>query len=182
MIVLNDFDLSKESFDIKPELKVSKIINEHSDKVYTNKNGLDPYDYDLNCFNKESGQHIGFVEVEVSNYKLLDGKKWKHSFLKRKVYEWDKERFCFTDNLRKYYEQTVYIKFNCNFGLTDCICCDISTIKNFNEERQEKTGRVKQDLFFRTEKFDKRVAVGIGNCIRYIEHKFIDFNKLDNWM
>jgi len=52
VIHLNDFNLSNESFDIEPELIVSKIINERSKVIYTNKNTLDPYGYDLNCFNK----------------------------------------------------------------------------------------------------------------------------------
>jgi len=176
------FNIDNESFDIKDEIKVSEILNSHSDKFFTNKNMLDPYDFDLNCFNKKNEEHIGFIEVEISNYDKLEGIGWEHSFLKRKIYEWDWEKKCYTDKLRKYYEQTVYIKFNKNLGLTDCICCDINTIKNFREDVQEKTGNDRQDKVFRTSKYDKRVAVGIGNCIEYIERKFIEFNKLDSWM
>ena len=181
-MTLNDFKLDNESYDISPELKVSKIINEHSDLIYTRKNALDPYNYDLHCFELDTEQHLGYIEVEVSNYERLGGKNWKHSFLKRKIYEWDGIQNCFSDKFKMYYEQTVYIKFNKNFGLTDCICSDILTISNFSEELQPKTGKIRKDLVYRTNKYDRRVAVGIGDCIRYIEHKFINFNKLDKWM
>ena len=179
---MNDSDINNESFNIKPELKVSKIINDHSDKIYTNKNMLDPYDFDINCFCKSNNKHVGFIEVEVSNHKKLDGLKWNHSFLKRKIYEWDNKQYCYTTILRKYYEQTIYIKFNNDLGLTDCICCDINTIKNFKEVLIDKTKSDRMNWTFRTSKFDKRVPVGIGKCIEYIEQKFINFDKLDSWM
>ena len=179
---LNDFNLDNESFDITNELKVSEIINNNSDKVYTKKNDEDKYGYDLKCFNIENDEFLGFIEVEVSHHELLDGKTWKHSFLMRKILEFDNIRNIFTNKLKENYEKTVYIKFNNFLGLGDCICCDILTIRNFNETIQEKTKTVRQNKVFRTNKNDRRVAKGITDCIKYIEEYFICNKRLDNWM
>lgn len=169
---LNEFDIYKESFNIKPELKVSKIINEHSKKIYTRKNMLNPYDYDLHCFD-EKNNFLGYIEVEVSNHEILGrkGTSWQHSFLMRKVLVWNENQY-HDQILRDNADKTVYIKFNKNCGLLDCICCCMEDITCFNPEWQKKTGNTRQDLVFRTNQNNPRVAKGIDNCIEYIENFF----------
>jgi len=168
---LNEFDINNESYDIEPELKVSDIINKHSEKIDTEKNSYDPYGYDLRVFDKSYGYDLGFIEVEHSNYEKLSGKNWYHSFLMRKVFEWNDNQY--TDQiLKENAGDTVYIKFNRKYGLDDCICCCIKDITYFDPEWQRKTGNTRQDLVFRTNQNNPHVSKGIKNCIEYIEKFF----------
>ena len=64
----------------------------------------------------------------------------------------------------------------------DCICCDILTIRNFNDDIQEKTKKLRKNKVFRTNKNDPRVAKGIEQCMEYIHEYFIFNKRLDNWM
>lgn len=171
-----NFDIKDESFDIFPELEVSRIINNNSNKIYTNKNYDNPYSYDLMVFDKELNLHIGFIEVEKSNYTFLGGKNWYHSFLKRKILIWDNINNCFSNILKDDADKTIYFKFNRNYGFNDCICCDINTISQFPSDYQNKTEKDYQNMVFRTIIEDKRVKVGLDNCIRYIENFFIGRN------
>jgi len=170
---LNDFNLNNESFDIEPELIVSKIINERSEVIYTNKNTLDPYGYDLNCFNKINNNFVGYVEVERSKHKILGrkGTNWKHSFLMRKILVYNENQY-HDQILKDNADKTIYIKFNKNYGLDDCICCCIEDITFFDSEWQRKTGDVRKDLVFRTSQYNSKVAKGIDNCIIYIDKFF----------
>ena len=168
---LNEFNINKESFDIKPEIIVSKIINEHSKEIYTEKNMLNPYDYDLHCFDKKKN-FLGYIEVEVSNHKRLSGANWQHSFLARKVLKYDKDKGYVDWELRDNADKTIYIKFNKYFGLVDCICCSIESITYFDSDLEYKTGDERKDLVFRTHQDNPRVAKGIKKCIEYIERFF----------
>lgn len=167
-----NFDLNKESFDIEPEIIVSNILNEYSNWIFTEKNFDDPYGYDLRVIDKNYGIDLGFIEVEKSNYNKLSGKNWEHSFLKRKICEYDKINKCFLNNLKENAEQTIYIKFNRNFSLDDCICCDMKTISQFTSDYQMKTNNNYYNGVFRTTMDDKRVKIGINDCIGFIEKFF----------
>lgn len=167
-----EFDLGNESYDIHRELEVSRIINDYSDKIYTNKNYDDMYDYDLIAKDKQLDMFLGFIEVEVSNYNYLGGINWQHSFLKRKVCEYNKNNNCFTNRLKDNAYKTIYIKFNKNLGLSDCICCDMKTIIQFPSDYQNKTNTNYRNCVFRTTLDDNRVKIGINKCIKYIENYF----------
>jgi hypothetical protein len=164
-----NFNLDDESYNTKREHEVSRIINNHSDKIYTYKNYDDMYDYDLVVKDKELDIFLGFIEVEVSNYNYLGGLKWYHSFLKRKVLEFDRINNCFTNRLKDNAYKTIYIKFNKSLGLTDCICCDMKTISELPSDYQDKTNTNYRNCVFRTTVDDERVKVGIDSCIKYIE-------------
>lgn len=163
-----NYNFDNENYDIHPELKVSRIINDYSDKIYTNKNYDDMYDYDLIVKDKELDMFLGFIEVEHSNYEYLGGKNWYHSFLKRKIYEGNKI-IGLTNRLKNNALKTIYIKFNKNFGLKDCICCDMKTISEFSSDYLRKTNWDYNNSLFRTTTDDERVKVGIDNCIKFIE-------------
>jgi len=171
---LNEFNLNEESFDITPELIVSKIINDRSKIIYTNKNILDPYGYDLNCFNKINNVFLGYIEVEKSKHNFLGKKdtKWKHSFLARKVLIYDLINGFKDYKLKENADKTIYIKFNKNYGLNDCICCSIESITYFNTDWEFKTDNDRQNLVFRTNQNNPNVAKGINNCIKYIDNFF----------
>lgn len=182
---MKEFDINNESYDIEPELIVSDIINKHSELITTEKNEIDPYEYDLRVFQKypiigsmlkRYGYELGYIEVERSNYEYLGGKNWYHSFLMRKVFEWNDNQY-HDQILKDKSEETVYIKFNHNYGLDDCICCCIEDITRFNPEWQRKTGNPRQDLVLRTNQNNSHVAKGIENCIDYIENFFFNGGK-----
>ena len=168
---MSDFDINKESYDILPELVVSKIINTHTKKFYTRKNKLKPYEYDLKCYKNITHDFIGYIEVEHSNHEQLSGENWYHSFLMRKIFEWNDNQY-YDQILKPNADKTVYIKFNKYYGFDDCICCCIEDITRFNPERQNKTGDSRLDLVLRTDKYNPHVAKGIMNCIDYIEKFF----------
>jgi len=168
---MSDFNINNESFDIDDENKISKIINKHSNKIYTNKNMLNPFDYDLNCFNKKTNEFLGYIEVERSNYTFLGGKNWYHSFLMRKIYIYNENQY-YDQVLKENSDKTIYLKFNHNYGLDDCICCCIEDITYFDPEWQRKTEDIRKNLVLRTNQNNPRVAKGIKNCIEYIEKFF----------
>lgn len=168
-----EFDLDKESFDIDSEVTVSKMINEYSSDITTEKNYYDPYGYDLRVFDRRYGYDLGFIEVEVSNYEKLGGKKWEHSFLQRKVFVFDNESKTFTDQLKENAYETIYIKFNRDYGLDDCICCKITDIATFRKRSQEKTKKVYNNAVLRTDITNPHVIIGINNCIEYMEEFFL---------
>ena len=164
-----NYNFDDETYDTNREHEASRIINKHSNKIYTYKNYDDMYDYDLIVKDIELDISLGFIEIEVSNYKYLGGRNWYHSFLKRKILEFDRNNNCFTGRLKDNAFKTIYMKFNNNLGLKDCICCDMNTISQFPSDYQNKTDRNYNNCVFRTTMDDKRVKVGINNCIRYIE-------------
>ena len=168
-----NFNLNNESFSIEPELEISRIINNHSNKIYTIKNYDDMYDYDLVVKDKELNIFLGFIEIEKSNYNYLGGKNWYHSFLKRKIFEFDRINNCFTNRLKDNAYKTIYFKVNKNFGLNDCICCDMKTLSHFPIDYQNKTDKDYNNLVVRTTMDDKRVKIGINECIDYMEKFFI---------
>jgi len=174
------FNINKESYDIHRELEVSRIINNHSNKIYTNKNYDDMYGYDLIVKDKELDLFLGFIEIEISNYNYLGGKNWYHSFLKRKVNNFDRTFNVFTDELKKHADRTIYIKFNKNLGLKDCICCDMRTISTFQSDYQDKTNSFYKNCVYRTTMDDKRVKVGIDDCIKYIEEYLLKYRYVQD--
>ena len=164
--------IDDEDYYPDDEHEISRIINKYSEKIYTYKNYDDMYDYDLFVKDKELDIFLGFIECERSNYIYLSGKNWYHSFLKRKVLEFDRDNNCFTNRLKDNAYKTIYIKFNKNYGLNDCICCDMKTISELPSDYQNKTDNVYNNCVFRTITDDNRVKVGINNCIKYIEEFF----------
>lgn len=171
---LMEFRLDNETFDIETEITVSKIINDYSSDITTEKNYPDPYGYDLRVFDRKYGYDLGFIEVEVSNYEKLEGKKWEHSFLKRKIFDFDKVTNTFTDQLKEKAYETIYIKFNRNYGLDDCICCKVTDIATFHNRTQDKTNRVYNNAVLRTDTTNPLVIIGINNCIEYMEEFFLN--------
>ncbi|MBD3155364.1 MAG: hypothetical protein GF368_01785 [Candidatus Aenigmarchaeota archaeon] len=171
------YNFDDESFDTNREHEISRIINNHSDKIYTYKNYDDMYDYDLIVKDKELDMFLGYIEVEVSNYEFLGGRNWYHSFLKRKVLKFCDD--CFIDELKDNALKTIYIKFNKNFGLDDCICCDMKTISRLPSDYQNKTNSNYRNCLFRTTIDDKRIKVGINECIKYIEDYLLFFRVVN---
>jgi len=169
---LNDFNIDNESFDIEPELIISEIINNHSNHIFTEKNVENPFGYDLKVYDRLYG-FTGYIECEHSHHEKLDGNNWEHSFLKRKILNYDKINRCFTNNLREDSDITIYIKFNNNFGLDDCICCYIPTIIQFRDAVHLKTKDEYRRGLYRTDKNDVRVPKGIDDCIKYLHKYFI---------
>ena len=91
----------------------------------------------------------------------------------RKIFEWNENQY-HDQILKNHAGETIYIKFNKNYGLSDCICCSIESITHFYPEWQHKTGNPRQDLVLRTEQNNPHVAKGIKNCIEYMEKFFIN--------
>ena len=169
---MRDFNLDNESFNTKIEHEISRIINNYSKKIYTYKNYDDMYNYDLIVKDKKDDMFLGFIELEVSNYNYLGGKNWYHSFLKRKILDYDYDNNCFSNRLKDNAFKTIYMKFNKNLGLGDCICCDLKTISEFQSDYQNKTNSNYRNCVFRTLMDDERVKIGIDSCIEYIEKFF----------
>jgi hypothetical protein len=169
------FDLKKETYDIEPELIMSKKINNHSDKIYTKKNMLNPFDYDLCCFDKKTNTFLGYVECEHSNYNKLGsaGSNWKHSFLQRKIFVYEKNGIGFKNQIMKdNSDKTVYFKMSNIYSLDDCICCSLVDITFFDSDIETKTGNDYNDWVLRTSMDNPKVARGIYECIKYIENYF----------
>jgi hypothetical protein len=169
-----DFDLKKETYDIEPELNMSEIINSYSDKIYTKKNRLNPYDYDLCCYDKKNNRFLGYIECEHSRYNKLgiNGSNWKHSFLQRKIFVYENGNGFRNQIIKDNAEKTIYFKMSRVYGLDDCICCNLLDITYFDSEVESKTGNDYNDWFLRTSMENKKVARGIYECIRYIEKYF----------
>lgn len=166
----------KNPYEIDLELVIRKVLETNiTDYTFEFQKNDDPYSYDIKCYKyyiREGGDYnkelIAYVEVEISeHWKDEWPSYWKtYSFLARKVLEYENGKFI-EDKLKEGAEKTIYLIFNKN--CTDCFCCEIKIIKNFNFEHVPVTGNYYSDCFLRTSLYEKRVIRGVENSMRYIE-------------
>lgn len=174
------FKLNEQTFDIRNELKIRKILEKNTDwHIEFNENYDNPYEYDLSYFyhkentKTETGyekQFRGYIELEVHhNWKTKSiPSYWREpSFLKRKCYKWDYENNKWSNEHKNNYDKTVYLKFNNN--LTYCF---VLSIPNIIEKGHIIDYRGDPDDYH--EAFigvDKdKIYWGIDNCIEYINN------------
>lgn len=177
-------------FEINLELKIRKLIENKTDYQFEIHRNDNQYEYDLEIFyykllnnGRFEKYNIAFIEIEISEHWVNEYPKYwkKYSFCKRKIFEFDKENYKFTNNLKKNAVKTIYIIFN--KSLTDCIAQNILYIsKNFDSEYEKLCEKEDKNWFMRTNKNNiERVIKGIDNFFihlnKYLKRKV---EKLEN--
>lgn len=176
----------KNPYQIDLELIIRKILEKNiSDYTFEFQKNDDPYGYDIESYKYyiwEGGKYhkelIAYIEVEISE-------KWKdewlsywkvYSFVARKILVFKDGEFI-KDKLKEGAEKTIYLIFNKSF--TDCFCCEIKIIKNFEFKHVPLTGNYYNDCFLRIGLSDERVVRGIEDSMEYIE-RFLNELSLKN--
>ena len=175
-----DDGLDKQSYEIKSELKIRKVLESHTDWRYEfTKN--DRYDYDLRIteWDAEPGgpedcRTLGFVELErarndrpkswVSGEVPYDD-WYYYSFLERKVHTFDYDLWRW-GGLKDDSEETVYLKFN--HELDNCFAAPIKSIHRDGTRTKRSDGNPKRTTLKLG--FDHPdVHTGIEECVSFIQ-------------
>lgn len=182
-----NFDLSKQDFDITGELKIRKILEINTDYKFEFIRNEDKYGNDIKIFeyivtgNEWDKKFLGFVEVEKGmSWKTIELPDFYYcvSFLKRKLFKFhygthpESDPDEFTKMPVENYDKTIYLKFNADY--TNCFC----QMKNFiidNGKESYRNGLNKniskrKDEYWELKKED--VVWGIKNCCDFIKDKF----------
>lgn len=131
-----DANLDEQSYDIKDELEIRKLLEEHTewDLEFT-KN--EKYSYDLRLYQwdedptgPDSRTLFGYVELERADRDgwLMGGipDNWVYySFLERKIRDYDYTLECW-GGLKQHYRRTIYLKFNHVYD--NCFAAPVATI------------------------------------------------------
>ena len=177
-LVISDFDLSKESFDIKNELIIRKILEYETPwNIEFNKND-NIYEYDLVYFKwlqkeKLTKTLIGYIEIEYcENWKEEEHPSYwfEASFLKRKIYDfnWNSKSW---DEPKKNHEKTIYAKFN--YYYTNCFAVKIRDLIGFGEESKRSENFSYNEAFIKLEWGSPYLTNGLKNSVKMIN----DFMK-----
>lgn len=174
-----DDGLDKQSYQIKDELKIRKVLEEHTDwKFEFTKH--DKYDYDLQITEWDSEPAgpddcsiLGFVELERSRsdneYSWITGDipdGWHfYSFLERKVRDYDYTLRCW-QGLKDDYNKTFYLKFN--HALDNCFAAPIAVIYRDGRRTKRSDGHPRRTTLA-LDLDHPEVETGISECIDYIE-------------
>lgn len=181
------FDLNGESYNIKDELQIRKILETHTKYNYIFDKNTDKYGYDIKSYRytiSDNGDYykdfLGFIEIERSlRWKTFDiPSNWHHiSFLKRKIFQADKENRCFLTT-PKFNEKTFYLKFNRD--LTNCFIQSMNYIIKHGQE-SPRNGKNKKLSWYYDNYLEldlDEVIYGIVNCLKFIEEHFELTNKV----
>ena len=172
-LVISGFDLSKESFDIKNELIIRKIL-EHKTPWYIEFNKNDNiYEYDLVYYKwirkeKLTKTLIGYVEIEYCERwqeENLPSFWYEASFLKRKIYEfnWNNKSW---NGPKKNHEKTIYAKFNCAY--TNCFAVKIQDLIQFGEGSKRNKDFSYKEAFIKLEWNSPYLTIGLENSVKMI--------------
>lgn len=174
-----DDGLEKQSYQIKDELEIRKVLEEHTDWQFEfTKNSKFAYDLHITQWSDEpSGPDdcdtVGFVELERSRSDkpkswvtgdIPDG-WYYYSFLERKVREYD-YTLCRWGGLKDDYNRTVYLKFN--HALNNCFAAPIAVIYRDGERTKRSDGHPKRTTL-KLGFGHPEVCVGIDECVSYIK-------------
>lgn len=171
--------LEDQSYEIKDELKMREILEEHTDwQTQFAKN--EDYAYDLKISqwsdkprSDDDKSMVGYVELERSRRDkelswvtgdIPDG--WHFlSFLQRKVREFDYEsgQWC---GLKDNHSQTVYLKFN--HALDNCFAAPITAIHR-DGVRTKMSDGTPENTYLKLDKTHNEVCFGITECVEFIE-------------
>ena len=170
-MILQEFNLSNQSYEIKDELKIRKILEYNTDYKFMFVKNDDPYAYDMMAFRYdifENGKYdknfLGFVEIErkwnsgwITNWSEI-------SFLKRKICKW--ENNIWKNEPKENIDKTYYLKFNNDY--TDCFCALIKDIWNNGYDSYRSDGSY-NGTFIVLPKESIYIKYGIKDSIKYIE-------------
>jgi hypothetical protein len=176
------FKLSDQSYEIRDELRIRNILEEHTDWQYEfTKN--DKYEYDLQLFTWPDPPHegddrelAGYVEIERAN----KNSDWQSG---RVPGYWPEIRFCRRKidrgepphwrGPKKNHEQTVYLKFN--HEINSCIAASLPDIRNHGEETYWPEGkRTRESAFYALPHRSEHIAYGIIDCIDLVTEHLTD--------
>lgn len=174
-----DHDLGKQSYEIKDELKIRKVLEKHTDWQFEfTKN--DKFDYDLRIteWNDEpegpsDNRILGYVELERSRRDKecswitgdIPDSWYFYSFLERKVLNYDRVMQTW-DGLKEHYNRTVYLKFN--HALDNCFAAPITAIYR-DGTRTKRSDGTRTNTYRKLRFGHPEVAVGIQDSIELIE-------------
>jgi hypothetical protein len=171
------FDLSKESFELRDELKIRNVLEDHTDWRYEfTKNSK--YEYDLQLFqwsdpprNPDDRKLMGYVEIERTSR----SSDWQSGDLPS---HWPELRFCRRkidtgrppswkapkDN----YAQTIYLKFN--HSIDNCFAAPLPWIRTYGESVYwPDNKRTRESAFYALPRDSDHIKHGINNCIKLIK-------------
>lgn len=169
------FDLTKESYEIKDELLIRKILEKNTSYNWVFDKNDNKYEYDLKAWRYElyeDGTHDkifkGFIEVEVGTGWVNEWPKNYYcvSFLMRKIFNFDRNINEFT-NKKNDSDKTFYLKFNTS--LNNCFCLLMSDIIQLGKpSNRNSKNNIYKNSFFEVDK--NNVIWGIENCLTYINN------------
>lgn len=164
---MTEFNLKTQSYKITNELIVRKILENNTPHQYMFVKNDNKYDYDIEFFKyllsekDYSKLRLGFVEIEN---KSDGGWGWPRiSFLKRKIYKWDRDKW--SEELIIKDIPIYYLKFNHDFS--DCFCANTKNIFKFGNESKRSDGS-RCGSFIELPWDDNNIIHGIKNCVNYI--------------
>jgi hypothetical protein len=189
-------DLSDVSYEIKDELQMRKVLEQHTDWMFEF-NKHEQYDYDMRIKQwddkpqtNDDNTVLGFVELERSRkdkeHSWVTGdipESWNYpSFLMRKVREYDHHQGSWK-GLKDNYERTVYLKFN--HAQDNCFAAPIEAIHRDGIETKFSDGSY-NNSYLKLRFSHSDVHIGIRNCIEFIEEYLeersdCDQRRLTRW-
>ena len=167
------FNLSNESYDIKNELIIRKIL-EYETPWYIEFNKNDNiYEYDLVYYKwiqkeKLTKTLIGYVEIEYCE-RWRDEEPpsfwYEASFLKRKIYNfnWNDKSW---NKPKNNHEITIYAKFS--YDYTNCFAMKIKDLIEFGEESKRSKDFSYNEAFVKLEWESPYLTRGLKNSIKMI--------------
>jgi len=174
--IIDKFNLSQESYDIEPELRVRKLLEQSTPFSYVLMKNEDPYGRDLEIWkykvknNPATKTRLGYVEVERA--RLWKDEKipsnWiELSFLMRKLFirndgDWGGPKEDSGD--------TIYLKMN--HSMTNCFCASMDYIIHHGKESNRSNSAFREDSFWSIPKDDPGIAWGLKDCVTYILQYF----------
>jgi len=172
-------DLDSQSFEIKDELKIRKVLEQHTEWNFVfNKNTEYQYDLAITEWGDEpkdqsDNEIIGYVELERSRrdkeHSWVTGdipNSWYYlSFLQRKVRSFDHRQKCW-QGLKQNYDRTVYMKFN--HALDNCFAAPVETIHRDGEPTKMSDGSY-NNTYLKLNTDNPDVHVGVNESVEFIQ-------------
>ena len=167
------------NYNIEEELRIRKILEELTPwNIELNQNYEDKYGYDLKFYKHietktDTGfkkELLGFIEVEACPPGGYSARAWTEhkfpdylelSFLKRKVFKWDKTNNCWSKEPKEDYEKVIYLKVNPNY--TNCYAINLKSLVN-NHWISKRSDGTYNNTFMVTER--KNVTFEFKNVVK----------------
>jgi hypothetical protein len=171
--------LDKQSYEIQDELKIRKILENHTDWQFEfTKNDKFAYDLRITEWDDEPASDsdnrvLGYVELERARKdkptSWITGDipdSWVFlSFLKRKVRRFDHNTQSWR-GIKQDYDRTVYLKFN--HALDNCFAAPIESIYLHGETTPYSDGS-RTGSYLSLEMDHPDVHYGIDECVSFVE-------------
>lgn len=167
----------QNSYEVEVELDVRKLMELKTGRLFEFQKNDDKKGYDLVCnkytvtptdWNK---QKIGYVEIEeVCSWtgSTVPANWYCHSFLARKIYQFDWNKNKWTTEPHNDADSTLYLKVSSD--LSGAVCASVRDIMKYGKGKLGKKGlsQLYNDTYLEIGIGHPSVVVGLDRCIEYI--------------